>query len=225
MKKKFINLSISKIIILLMFLVLNYKLLAEIYITDKLQVPLRSGYTLKHRILKMLKVGKKVVLIEKNKNGWSKVTIDNLEGWVLSRYLTKENPPRTLLADIEKKFSSLNIKYVNKSKKLEEIRENNENLNRTLTEITVDRNKIKEELRRNKLLYERAINLDTENIELKQKILSLNNDIILLKQLSSTDSERNKQILFIIGGIMVALSIITGIILSKIFLYRKKNYY
>ncbi|MEW6488722.1 MAG: TIGR04211 family SH3 domain-containing protein [Thermodesulfobacteriota bacterium] len=69
-----------------------------VFVTDQLEIPLRSGPTLEYRILRMLPSGAPVEQLE-DKEGWSRVrTGAGEEGWVLTRYLTTQ-PPRGPLLD------------------------------------------------------------------------------------------------------------------------------
>ncbi len=65
---------------------------AAVYVTDQLEITLRSGPTLENRILKMLGSGTSLETLEE-REGWTRVrTGGGDEGWVLTRYLTNEPP-------------------------------------------------------------------------------------------------------------------------------------
>ncbi len=65
---------------------------AAVYVTDQLEITLRSGPTLENRILKMLVSGTSLETLEE-REGWTRVrTGGGDEGWVLARYLTNEPP-------------------------------------------------------------------------------------------------------------------------------------
>lgn len=65
---------------------------AAVYVTDQLEITLRSGPTLENRIIKMLGTGTPLEELEE-REGWTRVrTAGGEEGWVLSRYLTGEAP-------------------------------------------------------------------------------------------------------------------------------------
>lgn len=58
------------------------------YVTDSFEITLRSGPTNSNKILKMLPSSTSVEVL-KAEQDWSLVKAGNVEGWVLSRYLTK----------------------------------------------------------------------------------------------------------------------------------------
>jgi len=79
---------------------------AALYVTDQLEITLRSGPGLDFKILRMLPSGLELTQIEE-REGWTRVrTPPGDEGWVVSRYLTNEPPkgPRleAALRDLEK---------------------------------------------------------------------------------------------------------------------------
>lgn len=65
---------------------------AALYVTDQLEITLRSGAGLDYKILRMLPSGTSLETLE-DKEGWSRVrTPKGDEGWVITRYLTSEPP-------------------------------------------------------------------------------------------------------------------------------------
>jgi len=79
---------------------------ASLYVTDQLEITLRSGPGLDYKILRMLPSGLELTQLEE-KEGWTRVrTPPGDEGWVVARYLSAEPPkgPRleAALRDLEK---------------------------------------------------------------------------------------------------------------------------
>ncbi|RLA16760.1 MAG: TIGR04211 family SH3 domain-containing protein, partial [Gammaproteobacteria bacterium] len=78
-------------ILLTTLVVLSFSAFAEqqAFITDQLEVTMRTGQSSQHKIKRMLKSGKPVKVIEQNKEtGYSKVRLNNGSvGWVLTRQL------------------------------------------------------------------------------------------------------------------------------------------
>ncbi|PLX41109.1 MAG: TIGR04211 family SH3 domain-containing protein [Deltaproteobacteria bacterium] len=82
--------------------------IAASYITDKLEITLRSGPSTEFRITDMLPSGT-LVEVKEEREGWSKVTTSSgKEGWVISRYITQAPPARPLLAKALKDVEKLN---------------------------------------------------------------------------------------------------------------------
>lgn len=61
------------------------------YVTDVFEITMRSGPTTGNKILKMLPSSTAVEVLRNDKD-WSLVRAEGMEGWVLSRYLTRTAP-------------------------------------------------------------------------------------------------------------------------------------
>ena len=64
------------------------------YITDEVDIPMRSAGKIQNNpsnLLKMLPSYTQLELLS-TENGWSKVRLDNQEGWIIARYLTSKKP-------------------------------------------------------------------------------------------------------------------------------------
>ncbi len=77
------------------------------YVSDILTITLRSGPGIDHKILRMLKSGLKVEVIEPGEE-WVKIRLSNeAEGWVLTRFLTPEQTSRLVLDKLGRKHEEL----------------------------------------------------------------------------------------------------------------------
>ncbi len=81
------------------------------YVSDKLEITMRSGKSTSHGIVRMLRSGTPVEVLETdNKTGYSHIrTRSGKEGWVLSRFLMNAQAARDRLATAEKKLAELEL--------------------------------------------------------------------------------------------------------------------
>ncbi len=80
---------------------------ANMYINDVVNVSLRTGPGLDQEVIQMIKSGQELDIIE-NRKDWSMVRLPNgQDGWVLSRYLTTDQPNSYLLQVLEDKHRQL----------------------------------------------------------------------------------------------------------------------
>ncbi len=64
------------------------------YIRGSIKITMRTGPGTDHKILRMLQTGQKITVVEEGEE-WSKVKLsDELEGWVLTRFLTSQIPAK-----------------------------------------------------------------------------------------------------------------------------------
>lgn len=83
---------------------------SSVYITDSIEIPMRSSdkvETNPSNIVKMLSTDSILELIEKKDNGWSKVKYQGITGWIISRYLSYAKTAELKLKEIESKYKKL----------------------------------------------------------------------------------------------------------------------
>ncbi len=82
-------------------------LASVLYVVPKAEVPVRSGKGTEYKILAVLREGTEVTFIEED-GPWSKVKLANgTEGWILSRYLSPERPPKMQLEEAKDRLREL----------------------------------------------------------------------------------------------------------------------
>ncbi|MBS0013916.1 MAG: TIGR04211 family SH3 domain-containing protein [Desulfobacterales bacterium] len=132
------------------------------YISDMMEITLRTGPGLNYRIIKMLNSGQTVETLESEEN-WTRVRLsDDTTGWVFSRYITRSKPKSLLADSLQKEIGPLRTKVKSlteenqrliqrnqeMAEELEETREQLENLQNeyaTLQEDSGDYLKLKDE--------------------------------------------------------------------------------
>ena len=104
------------------------------YISDLMEITLRTGPGLDYRITKMLRSGQTVELLETQEN-WSRVELpDGTTGWVFTRYLMNQ-PPKSVLADsLQKEIEPLRKKVASLSEENQRLIARNQELAQQLTQ-------------------------------------------------------------------------------------------
>ncbi|THB78126.1 MAG: TIGR04211 family SH3 domain-containing protein [Desulfobacteraceae bacterium] len=100
--------------------------LAEtVYVSSITQITLRTEPGVEHRIVEMLKSGTSLEMVEYRKD-WSMVKTDGgKEGWILTRFITREKPKILLVDELEQKNDKLTRELAElKTKHRELTREN-----------------------------------------------------------------------------------------------------
>lgn len=65
----------------------------DFYVSDRMQITVRTGPTTDNRVIEMITSGDQVTILEETNDGWAKVrTATGKEGWVLRRFLVDEAP-------------------------------------------------------------------------------------------------------------------------------------
>lgn len=197
-----------------------------LYVTDKLEVTLRSGQTTEHRIVKMLPSGAAVTVLETNEqSGYSRIkTASGDEGWLLTRYLVNEPSARDRLAKAEELTRQL-------QEEKQRAQSNLSSLNSSQTALqdeyqkTVERaKKLDSELNRIKQTAANALLIDNENQSNKQKLLSMERNYNTLELQLQALKDRSSRDWFIRGAGVLAGGILLGVVLPRIRLKRKSEW-
>ena len=80
------------------------------YVSDQLIITLREGKGNEYNIIKTLKAGTPLEIIEENERYLKVRTESGSEGWVLKQYVTEETPKPEIIASLEKEIDRFNTK-------------------------------------------------------------------------------------------------------------------
>ena len=112
------------------------------YVSDKLIITLREGKGSEYKIIKMLKTGTPLEIIEEGDLYLKVRTERGDEGWVLKQYVTEETPKPEIIVGLEKKIARLNTK-------IEQYKKDKESLQDELKTTRSDYNKEIRDLKQN----------------------------------------------------------------------------
>ena len=188
------------------------------YVTDELQINMRSGPTNGHRIIRMLDAGTPLEVVENTEDGWSRVRVGNAEGWVLTRYLSGTRSARDRLAAAtstlertQQELQSLKQNLGSESQRLQAAQ-------RQVEELTAANEQMKRQLGE----AARGVAMANENRELKKQAVDLQRRIEMLENESERLSDRSQRDWFVAGALVVFGGFLTGIIVTRI-RWRKKS--
>jgi SH3 domain protein len=213
------------LVLVSLFLVMAGNAAAETrYISDRLEITLRSGKGTKYGITRMLRSGTPVEVLDIDKaSGYSQIrTRSGKEGWVLSRFLMRGRAARDQLTTAEKNLAELelannkimaNIKTLTQEKKL---------LEANLSDLDGESRNVSQELAEIKRTASSALALDSENRNLKGRVVSLEREMQTLNQENESLKDRTARDWFMVGAAVILLGIITGLIIPRI-RFRKKS--
>ena len=139
------------------------------YVTDSLRLESRSGPGVKNRIVKMLRSGTALTILEE-RDGWSRFEIEGEgEAWILSRYLMDEASARNQVAEAKAMREGVETR-------IESIREQLTTATNTAQSLEVERLQLSEreqalatELEQLKRTATSAVAVKDENERLKQE--------------------------------------------------------
>ena len=217
MKNAFILVSLS--------LILVSNVVAEtLYVSDTLEITMRSGKGTNFGIIRMLRSGTSVTVLEVDKKtGYSQVrTKSGKVGWVLSRFLMKGKAARDRLAAAEKELAELELESSKMKTAMTALTQEKAVLQTQLSKLDGESRNVSQELTEIKRTASSALAIDSENKDLKSRLVSLERRLQTVQQENEGLKDRTARDWFMVGAAVVLLGIIVGLIIPRI-RFRKKS--
>jgi SH3 domain protein len=217
----------NALILVSLFLVMIGNAVAETrYISDRLEITMRSGKGTNYGITRMLRSGTPVEVLDIDKgSGYSQVrTNSGKEGWVLSRFLMKGRAARDLLVRTEKSLAELELENRKMATNIATLSQEKNELERNLGTLDGQTRNVSQELAEIKRTASSALALDSENKNLKGRVVSLERQMQTLNQENESLKDRTARDWFMVGAAVVLLGIITGLIIPRIRIRKKSSW-
>ena len=188
------------------------------YISDVVNVPLRSGPSTAHRIIhRGIPSGTQLTILATDEGaGFTQVrTAGGLEGWLTSQYLVEEPIARVKLAAAEKRLKNLKAKIAKERESHASIQTEHKETAVTNKTLNSQVETLTQKLAELKLVSAEPIKEHARNVELTQQNTLLVGQV---EELSSKTRqlEANVQLQWLLyGGALVLIGLILGLVLKK----------
>ncbi|MDT8363626.1 MAG: TIGR04211 family SH3 domain-containing protein [Nitrosomonas sp.] len=194
------------------------------YASDQIEVLLRTGPSHKHAIVRMLKSGVAVEVLEHDKaKGYSRVKPKNgSEGWVLSRHLMTDPPARELLENLSTLISGAESRLDSPEAQASLIRLEFETLTKQVTATEKDNKLLQEELVSIRETAANAIALESQHEEMLQQTNVMQAKLAELEQENATLSSHIQRDWFYAGAIVLFVGLLMGLFIPRI-QWRKRS--
>ncbi|RMG27935.1 MAG: TIGR04211 family SH3 domain-containing protein [Gammaproteobacteria bacterium] len=195
-----------------------------VWVSDRLELPMRAGKGIQYRILRMLKSGTRLELIEKDA-GWAHVrTPGGQDGWVLARFLMHQPAARERLAKMEKQLAALQMSQGERLQKFRELTEARDRLQARVEELEKENARLKKELADIRRTASSTLAIANENRELKKRLKQLERKQQALAQENEALQDRSDRDWFMIGAGVLVLGILLGLILPRLRIRKRSSW-
>lgn len=196
------------------------------YVSDSLEITLRSGQSTQHQIIRTLKSGTALEVLEADSDsGYSRVRAPGgAEGWVLTRFLMPEPSARQRLEHIQSRVAELEAGNQSLQAQVDQLANEKSTMESSQNSLDELNSKLNEELTRIKTTSRRALEMDSENKELRSKTIRLERDNQALSQENEALRDRNARDWFMVGAGVSLLSLLLGMVLSRFGGRRKSSW-
>lgn len=196
------------------------------YVGDHLIITLRSGQGSQHKIIKTITTGTKLEILEELPDiGYARVSLeDGTEGWVRTQYLSDIPAAKDRLARLETRYEKLKGKAAARREELKTLKAEFAKLNKDNSKLAKEHKTLQNHIARINQVAAKPILLDKENRELKEKNVTLANEMQLVAQENQILKDRSDRDWFIAGGGIMVVGILLGLLLPKLRSGRKSSW-
>ncbi len=193
------------------------------YVSDELKVALRSGATNGHRIIKFIKSGTALTVLD-TEGDYTEVKLsDDKTGWILTDDLMNIPSGRSRAATANKQLEKSKQKIKELSSSIAELKSEVRQLKNEKGALKTEHINLSNSLEDLKITAANPLSLSKKNKELKKELGKVRANEAMLEKDNQQLRSNVMQEWFIIGGAVAIGSLILGIILTRINWRRKQN--
>lgn len=194
------------------------------YVSDELKIPMRSGASNKHRILKFLRSGTAMNVLGASEDGkYTEVETDGKSGWVLTENIMDIPSGRDRLVRANKKLADARAQAKDFKSSVTELKAEIRKLKNENSTLQNERTNLSNSLDDLKITAANPLALSRKNRELKKELDEVRSNAARLEEDNEKLRSNVMQDWFIIGGAVSIGSLLLGIILTRINWRRKRD--
>ena len=193
-----------------------------VYITDLVDIPLRSDKSFGDNIVRSLTSGPKLSILQTTDDGWTQVQFENTKGWIISRYLSNSPAAKERLDELTQTYNKNQLLLTQQQQTNQKLQQQLKALKALNADLSIQKEKAQAEKAHIEQVYKNALKLEHQNERLNQQLLQLKGEIQLLQAANVTEQETNSRNWFIIGALVLLAGLMIGLVLPNFF--SKKRY-
>ena len=204
-------------------IILTFKVSAEsfVYITDELDLPIRSDKNFGNNIIRLLPSGTELSLLQSTEDGWAQIQFDDTIGWIKTFYLSSSPSAREELKKLTREYNSNTLLISKLSDEKEELEKKLLSLKNDNTDLIVQSSKSQAEKEHIEQIYQDALKLEHENEKLIQNNLQLKAELQLAENNTQIQKDTSSRNWFIVGAIVLFFGMVIGLIVPNLLKRRR----
>ena len=201
-------------ILAIALMILTFKVSAEsfVYITDQLDLPIRSDKAFGNNIIRLLPSGTELSLLQSTEDGWAQIQFDDTIGWIKSFYLSSDPSAREKLKKQTRTNNANKLLITKLSTEKEDLENQLSSLKQENTDLVVQSSKSQAEKEHIEQIYQDALKLEHENEKLIQEKLQLKAELQLSENNTQIQKDTSSRNWFIVGAIVLFFGMMIGFI-------------
>lgn len=196
------------------------------YITDKLDVQVRSGPSTQHKVSKTLNAGTPVTVLYQNAdNGYTLVKLENgEEGWILTRHFSTDTPASIQLEETSRKLENALAENKRLKEDLGTLKTSKDGSDKNASQLHADNDRLNSELLSVKHASANALQIQSERDRLQASVIELEREADTLRREKQALDDDYRQDWFLIGAGVLGGGMLLGWLLPRIGWRRKTTW-
>ena len=205
-------------ILAFVLITLTFKVSAEsfVYITDQLDLPIRSDKNFGNNIIRLLPSGTELSLLQSTEDGWAQIQFDDTIGWIKSFYLSSDPSAREKLKKLTRTNNANKLLITKLTSEKEELEKQLLSIKEENSDLVVQRSKSQAEKEHIEQIYQDALKLEHENEKLIQEKLQLKAELQLAENNTQIQKDTSSRNWFIVGAIVLFFGMMIGFIIPNL---------
>ncbi|MGR9014797.1 MAG: TIGR04211 family SH3 domain-containing protein [Gammaproteobacteria bacterium] len=196
-----------------------------VYVTDTLNLSLRSEASNKSKVVKLLPTGTPLTIIEEsNGSGFYRVRLnDGTEGYMPIRNTMKEPSSRSQLEVASKELAAMQSENASLKAELAKLNESITPGTSLEKSLEAERDQLSRELSELKKTAASTVELKNQRDELQERVVNIERELQQYKLENQALQDTANQDWFLYGGILALIGVILGFILPKLSWRRSRS--
>lgn len=192
-----------------------------VYVSDELEITLRSGPGVQNKITKMLKSGEVLDISSRNGNGYAQVsTEDGTNGWVLTRFLMQGPSARSRLDELKEREARLAVQQ----REIAKLRLNAASSEKALIIMKKNNTSLQAELKTVKRVAADTLQINDKNNELTSSLAKSITQQNTLQVENERLKNNTEQAWFLRGAGVILAGMVLGLLIPKLRFKKKRKW-
>ncbi|HSM28280.1 MAG TPA: TIGR04211 family SH3 domain-containing protein [Thioalkalivibrio sp.] len=194
------------------------------YISEELEVGVRTGKTLQNRIIRTARGGEQVTVVQQDNDGYSLVRFANgTEGWILTRYLQDQPHSRDRLAEVEAELAEIRSGSDDQASRVAQLLDERRVLESERDSLQQRIEALESELTELRDVASRPQEIRAQNAQLREALLEAQNSADDFRRQVEVLRGDNQRKWFMTGALVTVGSLIFGILLTRLPRRRRRD--
>ena len=184
------------------------------YVTDSVEIPMRREAGYSYKILRMVRSGTPVKILQVNSDGWAQVQYKRKgkthTGWMPSTVLQNQPIAKHRLEAQVKKMNRVEEKYNALQQELKTLKTRFDTTSKELSAIKQEKFEVSQALNHLKSISSNAVALDEENQQMRQRLSTLSDQNTIMKEQIDQSEDAVQRQWFLTGGGVLLLGLMLG---------------